>query len=92
MIDYELYARIKHLHEDQGLTPTQIAQETGRDIRTVEKWLEEKQFRPRPSHLGPANLIPSRPPSFGCSSAIPSRQNRYCKISEEKVIPAATRF
>jgi len=27
MIDYETYARIKHLHDQTGLAPTQIAHE-----------------------------------------------------------------
>lgn len=58
MIGYELYARIKHLHDDKGLSPSQIAQETGRDVRTVEKWLEEKQFHPRASTPRSSKLDP----------------------------------
>ena len=58
MIDYELYARIKYFHDDKGLSAAQIAQEIGRDVRTVEKWLEEKQFRPRTVTPRPSKLDP----------------------------------
>ncbi|MFO7876604.1 MAG: IS21 family transposase [Desulfovermiculus sp.] len=49
MIDYEFYARIKHYHNQKGLTPAQIADELQLDRRTVIKWLEAKQFCPRKS-------------------------------------------
>lgn len=51
MIDYELYAKIRHYHEHKGLSPVQIGQELGLDPRTVAKWLEEKRYRQR----APAN-------------------------------------
>lgn len=47
MIDYETFAKVKHLHEHQGLKSAQIARELALDPRTVAKWLEEKQFRQR---------------------------------------------
>ena len=47
MIDYATYARLRHLQEDKGLTPTQIARELGLDERTVRRWLAAKQFLPR---------------------------------------------
>lgn len=47
MITYELFARIKHLHELKGLTPTQIADELALDPRTVSRWIDEKHFRQR---------------------------------------------
>ena len=59
MIDFELYSKIKHYHEQKGLKPARIAQELGLDPRTVEKWLHERRFRPRiayaprPSKLDP---------------------------------------
>jgi DNA-binding transcriptional regulator LsrR (DeoR family) len=37
MIDYETFARIKHLHEQKGLTAVQIARELGLDERTVKQ-------------------------------------------------------
>lgn len=46
MIDYELYARIKRLHEE-GLKPSQIARRLEVDPRTVARWLSEKGYRPR---------------------------------------------
>lgn len=47
MIDYATYARLRHLQDDKGLTPTQIARELGLDERTVRRWLAAKQFLPR---------------------------------------------
>jgi transposase len=47
MIDYELYAKIRHYHEHKGLSPAQIGQELELDPRTVAKWLEEKRYRQR---------------------------------------------
>lgn len=47
MIDYETFARLKHLHDQKGLTISQIGQELGLDPRTVVSWLEEKSFRAR---------------------------------------------
>jgi transposase len=46
MIDYETYCKIHHLKE-QKLNPAQIAIEMNLDQRTVEKWLQERHFRPR---------------------------------------------
>jgi transposase len=59
MIDYELYNKIKVYHEQNGLKPSQIAKELGLDVRTVEKWLREKRFRPRrSSHKRASKLDP----------------------------------
>jgi transposase len=49
MIDFELFTQIKTYHEQKGLKPTQIAAKLGLDPRTVQKWLQEKRFRPRKS-------------------------------------------
>lgn len=49
MIDFELFMKIKNFHEQKGLKPGQIARELGLDPRTVQKWLQEKRFRPRKS-------------------------------------------
>ena len=57
MIDYELFAKIKHLKEHEGLTAPQIAAELAIDVRTVRKWLtaafRPKKITPRPSKLDP---------------------------------------
>ena len=47
MIDYDTYARIRHLHDQKRLTTTQIARELGHDERTVKRCLAAKQFQPR---------------------------------------------
>ena len=58
MIDYELYAKIRHYHEQKGLTPAQIGQELELDPRTVTRWLEEKRYRQRASGGRPSKLDP----------------------------------
>ena len=58
MIDYETFSRIKHLHEQKGLTAVQIARELALDERTVKLWLAAKQFRPRKSVIRPSKLDP----------------------------------
>ncbi len=47
MISYEIFCRIRHLRDRDGLNRAQIAEELSLDLRTVGKWLDEKQFRPR---------------------------------------------
>ena len=47
MISYEIFCRIRHLRERDGLNRAQIAAELSLDLRTVGKWLDEKQFRSR---------------------------------------------
>ena len=58
MIDYETFARIKHLHELKGLNAAQIARELCLDERTVKGRLETKQFLPRKSVQRPSKLDP----------------------------------
>jgi transposase len=58
VIDYELYAKIKHYHEVKKLTAPQIAEVLVIDQRTVRKWLGEKSFRPREPVLRPSKLDP----------------------------------
>ena len=47
MIDFETFLKIKYLHRHDGLKSSQIANELGCDERTVCKWLNENQYRPR---------------------------------------------
>jgi transposase len=58
MIDYELFSKIKHLNKNDGLTAQQIARELVLDVRTIEKWLNETQYRPRRSVQRPSKLDP----------------------------------
>ena len=58
MIDYELFCKIKHLHEHEKLTAAQIASELALDPRTVRNWLAQERFcqrkdSPRSSKLDP---------------------------------------
>jgi transposase len=61
MIDYELFCKIRHLNHDDGLTPQQIASELVLDVRTVDKWLNQTQYRPRHSLQRASKLDPFKP-------------------------------
>lgn len=72
MIDFELFSRIRNYHEQKGLKPHQIARELGIDPRTVEKWLNEKRFRPRKACLQkPSKLDPFKDSIVGMLEAHP---------------------
>lgn len=47
MVDYETYCRIRDHLGRQQLTVAQTARALGLDVRTVAKWAEVEQFRPR---------------------------------------------
>jgi transposase len=58
MIDYELYCKLRHLKDHEGLSAHQIAAELAMDPRTVVKWLARERFCqrkavPRVSKLDP---------------------------------------
>ena len=53
MIDYETFARIKHLHDIKGLRVAQIARELGLNERTVQRRIEAKHgTKPQPGING----------------------------------------
>ena len=58
MIDYETFCRIKHLHEQEGLTLAQIARALSLDLRTVRSWIETQRFRPRQAARRSSKLDP----------------------------------
>jgi transposase len=58
MINFELFSKIKHYHEQRALTPAQIARELDLDPRTVAKWLAEHRFVPRKSAKRYSKLDP----------------------------------
>jgi len=58
MIDYALFSKIKHLGRNDGLTARQIARELSMDVRTIRKWLDEMQFKPRNSPPRASKLDP----------------------------------
>lgn len=49
MIDYETFVKIKVYKDQHGLKCSQIARELNLDYRTVEKWLDQKQYQQRKS-------------------------------------------
>ena len=58
MIDYQCFCQIKHLHEQQGLSASQIAATLSLDPRTVASWLTQERFRPRKSRPRASKLDP----------------------------------
>jgi transposase len=57
MIDYEIFSKINHLKEREGLTVPQIASQLALDQRTVRKWAAEP-FRPRATPHRASKLDP----------------------------------
>lgn len=58
MIDYETFCRIKHLHEQKGLTLAQIAHALSLDPRTVRSWIGTSRFRQRQATRRSSKLDP----------------------------------
>jgi transposase len=58
VIDYELFQKAKHLKEQEGLTPPQIADALSLDVRTVRKWLGKNRYTPRKATLRASKLDP----------------------------------
>jgi len=58
MIDYELYCKLRHLKEQEGLNAHQIAGELAMDPRTVGKWLACERFCQRKASLRTSKLDP----------------------------------
>ena len=58
MIDYETFCRIRHLHEHDRLSVSQIARALSLDPRTVATWLAHTRFRPRRCAPRPSKLDP----------------------------------
>lgn len=56
MISYELYCRIRHLHQERGLTAAQIASELSIDEKTAAKWMAVESYRPRAKVKRPTKL------------------------------------
>jgi len=58
MIDYELFCKIKHLHEHEKLTVAQMAAELALDPRTVRSRLAQERFSQRKSSPRASKLDP----------------------------------
>jgi transposase len=84
VIDYDTFARIKHLHEQKGLTATQIARELGHDERTVRRCLAAKQFQPRKSVRRPSILDPFKDTVVRMIESYPyTAQQVYQRLREQ---------
>jgi transposase len=58
MIDYETFVKIKALKDQHALKCSQIARKLNLDYRTVEKWLDKKQYQQRNSPRRASKLDP----------------------------------
>lgn len=58
MIDYQTFVKIKVLKDQHALKCSQIATELNLDYRTVEKWLDQKQYQQRRSPRRTSKLDP----------------------------------
>jgi transposase len=58
MISYATWQQLRHLHGDRGLTPAQIAEETGHDPKTVRRWLAKERYEARASKPRRGKLDP----------------------------------
>ena len=58
MIDYETFVKIKVYKDQHGLKCSQISRELNLDYRTVEKWIEKKQYQQRKSPRRASKLDP----------------------------------
>ena len=47
MINFETYHEVRRLSRELNLTPSQIAAETGLNIKTIRKWLDKARYEPR---------------------------------------------
>lgn len=61
MVSYEIFCKIRQLKDRDGLTSAQIAEILVLDPRTVDHWLEEKQFRQRKTSVKISKLDPYKP-------------------------------
>jgi transposase len=61
MIDYELYCKLRHLKDHEGLSANQIAGELAMDPRTVAKWLARERFCQRKAVPRSSKLDPFKP-------------------------------
>ena len=84
MIDYETFARIKHLHEHKGLTAAQITRELALDERTVRRWLAAKQYVPRKAVIRPSKLDPFKSTIIRLIESYPyTAQQLWQRLREE---------
>jgi transposase len=58
MISYEAFCKIQDYHQHRGLTVPQIARELRLDPKTVAKWIQAKNYRPRASSPRSSKLDP----------------------------------
>lgn len=61
MISYETFCKIRDYHQHQGLTVAQICRELGLDPKTVGKWIQANNYRPRASSPRSSKLDPFKP-------------------------------
>ena len=83
MINYEHFCKIKLLHEQDGLTASQIATKLEVDARTVGKWLEQDKYIPRKSPQQASKLDPFKADIVGMIERHPySAKQIFQRIDE----------
>ena len=91
MISYEIFCKIRRHRDHDGLNKSQIAKALSLDLRTVEKWLEEKQFKQRKSSSRPSKLDPFKPAIVQMLETHPySAKQVFQRIQEEGFIGGYT--
>lgn len=50
MISYEVFCRLRHLHDQKRLNAAQIADQLRLDPKTVRRWIEQPTYQPRAGH------------------------------------------
>lgn len=58
MISFELFCRLRHLHDQQHLNAAQIARELDLDERTVAHWIDQPSYKPRAATKRTSKLDP----------------------------------
>ena len=91
MISYEIFCKIRHHRDHDGLNKSQIAKALSLDLRTVEKWLEVKQFHQRKTSARPSKLDSFKPAIVKMLEAHPySAKQVFQRIQEEGFIGGYT--
>jgi transposase len=60
MIDYQTFHQIRQLHDQEHLSPAQVAQALQLDERTVAKWIHCKKYEPRERARRTSKLDPHK--------------------------------
>lgn len=87
MIDFETFSKIRHFHDQQGMTMRQIAKILHLDSRTVANWIGERHFKPRRAAIRSSKLDPYKALILSLLESHPYTATQiFQRISEEGFI------